>query len=171
MMVGGVLCAIDLTRARERILFDRYYATLNGGKCASQQLLFPQSLTLSDAEYTLLEEWMVDFAALGFDITMQASGVIDVCGIPSDLSAESVDVAIYQLLQTLALPHDVDNMRREQMALTLAQSESARHQHYTQPEAQIIAEQLISCKDYQYTPSGKRIITFITLEDIQQKLA
>ena len=171
MMVGGVLCAIDLTRARERILFDRYFATLNGGKCASQQLLFPQNLTLSDAEYTLLEEWMVDFAALGFDITMQSGGVIDVCGIPSDLSAESVDVAIYQLLQTLALPHDIDNIRREQMALTLAQSESARHQHYTQTEAQIIAEQLIACKDYQYTPSGKRIITFITLEDIQQKLA
>ena len=72
MMLGGALCAIDLTRARERILYDRYITTLAGGKSASQQLLFPQSLTLSDAEYSLLEEWIVDFVALGFDITMHS---------------------------------------------------------------------------------------------------
>lgn len=171
MMVGGVLCALDLTRARERILFDHYYATLSGGKSASQQLLFPQSLTLSEAEYSLLEEWMVDFAALGFDITMHAGGVIDVNGIPSDISAEGVDVAIYQLLQSLALPHDVEDMRRQSMALTLAQSEAARRTQYSQAEAQTIAEQLVECKDYQHSPTGKNIITFITLDDIQQKLA
>lgn len=171
LMVGGVLAAIDLTRARERILYDRYLATLDGGKSASQQLLFPQSLTLSEAEYSLLEEWMVDFAALGFNITMHAGGVIDVSGIPSELNAESVDTTIYQLLQTLALPHEVETMRREQMALTLAQSGAAGRVQYSQAEAEAIAEQLIECKEHIYTPTGKTIMTFITLDDIQQKLS
>lgn len=171
LMVGGVLAAIDLTRARERILYDRYLATLDGGKSASQQLLFPQSLTLSEAEYSLLEEWMVDFAALGFNITMHAGGVIDVSGIPSELNAESVDTTIYQLLQTLALPHEVETMRREQMALTLAQSGAAGRVQYSQAEAEAIAEQLIKCKEHIYTPTGKTIMTFITLDDIQQKLS
>lgn len=171
LMVGGVLAAIDLTRARERILYDRYLATLDGGKSASQQLLFPQSLTLSEAEYSLLEEWMVDFAALGFNITMHAGGVIDVSGIPSELNAESVDTTIYQLLQTLALPHEVETMRREQMALTLAQSGTAGRVQYSQAEAEAIAEQLIECKEHIYSPTGKTIMTFITLDDIQQKLS
>ncbi|MBE6187949.1 MAG: DNA mismatch repair endonuclease MutL [Rikenellaceae bacterium] len=171
LMVGGVLAAIDLTRARERILYDRYLATLDGGKSASQQLLFPQSLTLSEAEYSLLEEWMVDFAALGFNITMRAGGVIDVSGIPSELNAESVDTTIYQLLQTLALPHEVETMRREQMALTLAQSGAAGRVQYSQAEAEAIAEQLIECKEHTYSPTGKTIMTFITLDDIQQKLS
>lgn len=171
LMVGGVLAAIDLTRARERILYDRYLATLDGGKSASQQLLFPQSLTLSEAEYSLLEEWMVDFAALGFNITMHAGGVIDVGGIPSELNAESVDTTIYQLLQTLALPHEVETMRREQMALTLAQSGAAGRVQYSQAEAESIAEQLIECKEHIYSPTGKTIMTFITLDDIQQKLS
>lgn len=171
LMVGGVLAAIDLTRARERILYDRYLATLDGGKSASQQLLFPQSLTLSEAEYSLLEEWMVDFAALGFNITMHAGGVIDVSGIPSELNAESVDTTIYQLLQTLALPHEVETMRREQMALTLAQSGATGRVQYSQAEAEAIAEQLIECKEHIYTPTGKTIMTFITLDDIQQKLS
>jgi DNA mismatch repair protein MutL len=171
MIMGGVLTAIDLTRARERILYDRYLATLDGGKSASQQLLFPQSLTLSEAEYSLLEEWMVDFAALGFDITLHTGGVIDVNGIPSDMNAESIDTTIYQLLQTLALPHQVETMRREQMALTLAQSQIAGKVQYSQVEAESIATQLVECKDCYHTPTGKSIVTFITLEDIQQKLS
>jgi DNA mismatch repair protein MutL len=171
MMLGGALCAIDLTRARERILYDRYITTLAGGKSASQQLLFPQSLTLSDAEYSLLEEWIVDFVALGFDITMHPGGVIDINGIPSELNVESIDTTIFHLLQTLALPHEVDNMRREQMALTLAQSQADRRTPYTQADAESIAMQLVECKDFQHSPTGKTIMTFITLDDIQQKLS
>ena len=171
MMIGGVLCAIDLTRARERILFDRYSAVLNGGKSISQQLLFPERLTLSDSEYTLLEEWIVDFAALGFEITLRGAGTIEVNGIPAELSADRIDTAIYELLQSLALPHDVEAMRRESMALTLAQSQAAKRVQYSQADAESIAEQLMACTENGTTPQGKKIITYITLDDIQQKLA
>jgi DNA mismatch repair protein MutL len=171
MMVGGVLCAIDLTRARERILFDRYSALLDGGKSISQQLLFPQTLTLSEAEFSLIEEWAVDFAALGFDISLESGCTININGIPAELSAERIDIAIYELLQSLALPHEVESMRREQMALTLAKSEAAKRAQYTQADAEAIAEQLMACKEHKTTPSGKTIITYITLDDIQQKLA
>jgi hypothetical protein len=62
-------------------------------------------------------------------------------------------------------------MRREQMALTLAQSQVAGKVQYSQVEAESIATQLIECKDCYHTPTGKSIVTFITLEDIQQKLS
>ena len=114
---------------------------------------------------------MVDFAALGFDITMRTAGVIDINGIPSDIGAENIDSTIYQLLQTLSLPHEVENIRREQLALTLAQSQSAKRTQYTQADAEAIAPQLVECSDFKHTPSGKSIMTFITIEDIQQLLA
>ena len=171
MIVGGVLAVFDLTRARERILFDRYSALLDGGKSVSQQLLFPQTLTLSEAEYSLIEEWSVDFAALGFDISLQSGCTVNINGIPAELSADRIDIAIYELLQSLALPHEVESMRREQMALTLAKSEAAKRAQYSQADAEAIAEQLMACKEHRTTPSGKTIITYITLDDIQQKLA
>lgn len=171
MMVGGVLCIIDLSRARERIMFDRYYTMLLGGKSVSQQLLFPERLTLSDGEYSLLEELAVDFAALGFDIDMMGGGVIEVRGIPADISAESIDNTLFQLLQTMALPHQVEDIRREQLALTLAQSQIGRTTLYTQADAEVIAEQLMACSNNKLTPSSKPIMTYITLDDIQQKLA
>lgn len=170
-IIGGVTCFIDLTRAKERILYDRYISMLSGGKSVSQQLLFPQTLTLSDGEYSLFEEWSVDFAALGFDIEMQGGGNIEVRGIPADLSAESLDSAIYELLQTLALPHDVEQMRKERLALTMAQSQSARRVQYSQAEAESIISEIVLCQNRGTTPSGKTIMTFVTLEQIEERLS
>lgn len=171
MIAGGALAIVDLTRARERILFERYHAMLSGANSVSQQLLFPERLTLSDGEYSLMEEWAVDFAALGFDIDMHGSGEIEVKGIPADLSADSLDKAIYELLQSLALPHQLESMRREHIALTLAQSQAAKKVQYTQSDAQTIVEQLMECSNTNHTHLGKSIMTFITLDDIQQKLS
>lgn len=171
MIIGGGLSVVDLSRARERILFDRYFTMLSGGKSATQQLLFPERLVLSDGEYSLMEEWLVDFAALGFDIDMLGCGVIEIKGIPADMSIEGIDITIYQLLQTLALPHQVEDMRREKLALTLAQSEISRVAQYTQADAEVIIQQLIECNNNIYTPSSKSIMAHITLDDIQQKLA
>ncbi len=171
IIAGGALAIVDLTRARERILFERYHAMLSGANSVSQQLLFPERLTLSDGEYSLMEEWAVDFAALGFDIDMHGSGEIEVKGIPADLSADSLDKAIYELLQSLALPHQLESMRREHIALTLAQSQAAKKVQYTQSDAQTIVEQLMECSNTNHTHLGKSIMTFITLDDIQQKLS
>ena len=98
-------------------------------------------------------------------------GVIEVRGIPADISAESIDNTLFQLLQTMALPHQVDDIRREQLALTLAQSQIGRTTLYTQADAEVIAEQLMACSNNKLTPSSKPIKTYITLDDIQQKLA
>ncbi len=169
-IIGGVTCFVDLTRAKERILFDRYIGMLSGGKSVSQQLLFPQTLTLSDGEYSLFEEWSVDFAALGFDIEALGGGNIELRGIPADMSAESADSAIYELLQTLALPHDVEQMQRERLALTMAQSQSSRRAQYSQSEAEAIIADIVLCENRATTPSGKTIMTFITLEQIEERL-
>lgn len=170
MVMNGALCITDLTRARERILFDRYMSMLSGAKSVSQQLLFPETLTLSDGEFSIYEEWAVDFAALGFDIEVTKNQSIEVKGIPAQMSVDSLEQSIYELLQSLALPHDADQMRKEDMALTLARSQTSKNEQYTQSDAETVIEQLIQCKDISYTPSGKSIMTFITLEEIQQKL-
>ena len=171
MMVGGVLSIIDLSRARERVLFDRYFAMLSGGKSATQQLLFPEHLILSDGEYSVVEEWIVDFAALGFDIELLGSGKIEIKGVPADMNDSSIDTAIYQLIQTLSLPHQVEHMRREQIALTMAQSNISRAVQYSQSAAEEIAKMLMESANSKYTPSSKPIMIQMSLDDIQQKLA
>ncbi len=69
-LYGDRLMAVDLNRARECVLYEEYLLLLKSGSAVSQQLLFPEQLLLSESEYALLEENLVDFAALGFDLEL-----------------------------------------------------------------------------------------------------
>ena len=61
---AGRVMIVDLRRAKERVLYDSYMATI-GHSAATQKLLFPERLTLSVDDYSLLAEHEVEFAALG----------------------------------------------------------------------------------------------------------
>ena len=80
---GGRCVVVDMSRVKERLLYDGYMAMLKVGSCASQKLLFPEELILSEDDYALLAEHEVEFAALGFDIEFQGEGRISVSAIPS----------------------------------------------------------------------------------------
>jgi DNA mismatch repair protein MutL len=115
---------VDLARAHERLLYNHYTVSLQSGHSVSQQLLFPELLTLTEEEYDLVEEYAVDFAALGFDIKSKGANTIEVFGIPADVHTEQLDRAVYDLLQSLKLPQSAVELRRNALAQTLAHSEA-----------------------------------------------
>ncbi len=170
LLMGGRLTVVDLARARERVLYDTYMAMLRSERAVSQQLLFPERLTLSDEEYSTIEEYSVDFAALGFDISFEGGCTIEVCGIPADATADRIDTMIYDMVQTLLLPQSAEDVRRDRLATTLAGSTAAAKGAYSQQEAEIIVAQLLASSNPNYSPSGKQTIAEITPEDIKNKL-
>ena len=160
---------VDLQRAHERVLYNHYAASLQSGHSVSQQLLFPELLTLTEEEYDLLEEYAVDFAALGFDIKARGDNTVEVFGIPADVSAEQLDRAVYDLLQSLKLPQSAVEMHRNALAQTLAHSAAVGAVRFTQEEAERVATQILAA-DESYTPAGKRIITSLGVSDIKNML-
>ena len=160
---------VDLVRARERMLFDGYKASLQGGHSVSQQLLFPELLTLSEEEYDLVEEYAVDFASLGFDIKAQGGNSIEVFGVPADVHIELLDRAIYDLVQSLKLPQSVVEQRRESLAEALAHSEAIAAKNFSQEVAeQLVAQIMLSGESY--TPAGKRIMAVLSSAEIKRML-
>lgn len=157
---------VDLAKARERLLYDHYATSLHSGHSVSQQLLFPELLTLTEEEYDLVEEYAVDFASLGFDIKSQGGNTIEVFGIPADVRTEQLDRAIYDLVQSLKLPQSAVELRRNALAQTLAHSEAVGTAHFTQEEAERLTIQILASKE-SYTPSGKRIVVPFALTDIK----
>ena len=157
---------VDLARARERLLYNHYAASLQSGHSVSQQLLFPELLTLTEEEYVLVEEFAVDFAALGFDIKAQGANTIEVFGIPADVHTEQLDRAIYDLLQSLKLPQSVVEMRRQALAQTLAHSEAVGNIRFAQEDAERLTLQILAAGE-SYTPSGKRIVSAWAHSDIK----
>ena len=160
---------IDLPRAKERLLYNGYAASLECGHSVSQQLLFPELLTLTEEEYDLIEEHAVDFASLGFDIKAKEGYTIEVFGIPSDISTEQLDRTIYDILQSLKLPQSAVELRREGLAQSLARCATMGQKSFTQEEADYLTSQILTQAE-QYTPAGKRIILSITTSEIKSKL-
>lgn len=170
-LMGGRLVAVDVRRARERILYEDYLGMLGHGSSVSQQLLFPERLVLSGDEYALLEQQAVEFAALGFDIDFQGEGAIEVKGTPADMPADAVDSLLFELLQAFSTPVSLEEMRREKIAAVMARS-GARSvsRHLSRPEAESLLGQLAATGNVSFSPSGKAIVAEITQEDLRAKL-
>ena len=160
---------VDLQRAHERLLYNHYATSLQSGHSVSQQLLFPELLTLTEEEYDLLEEYAVDFAALGFDIKARENNTVEVFGIPADVSTEQLDRAVYDLLQSLKLPQSAVELRRNALAQTLAHSATVGAVRFTQEEAERLTIQILAANE-SYTLAGKRIITSLGVSDIKNML-
>lgn len=161
--------AVDLVRAREKMLYDTYCTMLKGGNSVTQQLLFPEVLTLTEEEFDLYEEYAVDFAALGFDIEVRSGTTIEVFGLPADVCNEQLDKAVYDLLQSLKLPESAVEVRREKLAQALAHSDSVRRATFTSEEAEHLVKYTIERQEL-YTPGGKKIVLVITSDDIKNRL-
>lgn len=160
----------DLARIRERILYDTYLSMLGHGSAVSQQLLFPEKLIVANDEYATMEEYAVDFAALGFDIEFMGDCTVEVRGIPADTTAEHTDELIYEMIAALRTPQTADDMRRERLAATLARSAAGTKIAYTPSEAKLLVAQLFASSNANYSPSGKQIIAELAMEEIKSKL-
>ncbi len=171
MKVNGEATILDLERAQFRVLFDQYMQTLSGGSSVSQQLLFPERLTLSIDEYELMEENIVDFTIMGFDIDLLGCGSIDIKGIPSDSKTEDIDTIIYELLSVMLTPDDIASLRREKLASVMAGSGSRSWRKAQQVEAITqMALQLFQSGNTGLTPNGKAICWRVTSADIREKI-
>ena len=157
---------VDLARAKELLLYNNYMLSLQSGATVSQQLLFPELLTLTEEEYDLVEEYAVDLASLGFDLKSKENFTIEVFGIPADIRTEQLDRTLYDLIQSLKLPQSIVEVRREALAQTLSRSATAGQGGFSQAEAEYLVSQITSLNE-SYTPTGKRIITAFGVADIK----
>lgn len=170
--IGHRAMIVDLRRARERVLYDEYMALSGVGAAPSQQLLFPESLELSEQDYALLSEHEVEFAALGFDLRLRGGEQVELCGIPSSVVGEQADVLLYDLLREVEASGDARERMREQMARMMAvRASRLRSRTLSQTEAEELLQRLSQAENYSFSPSGKAIMAELTTDDMRTKLS
>lgn len=168
----GRLLIVDLRRAKERVLYDGYISSMWRGGCASQKLLFPEALTLSEDDYQLLEEHLVEFAALGFDIELLGEGRVELRGVPSSSVGDESDRLLYDLLQEVSqVGSAVDKMREDMVRVMAVRGSRAMGRSVLREDAEYLLRQLSECENYTYTPSGKVIMSEMTLQELKNKLS
>lgn len=167
------LMLIDQQAAHERILYERFSVHLEDRKGASQQSLFPQTVTLSTNDYELAKSLLDDIKSLGFEVREFGKNTLIIEGIPVDLGSNQIN-------ETQLFEHLIEGFKNSQQELKLDRRDAlarsmARNSAIKsgvvlgQEEMNMLIEQLFACKAPNFSISGKPVIQTITLADLDKK--
>lgn len=169
--IDGALAVVDLRRAYEAVLYSRYMMMLGSGNSVCQQLLFPETLPMSQDDCSLIGEYASDFADCGFDIAC-GDCRIEVAGVPADIHGAEIGETLYALLDVLR-EHGggAAELRRDRLASAMARS-GARCAALpaTDDAATELIGSLMGCDNRTYTPSGFAVMTLLTEDEIKKRL-
>ena len=167
---GGRSMLVDMRRAKERVLYDSYIAMIGAGSMASQRLLFPERLTLTEDDYALLVEQEVEFSALGFDISFIGDGVLELNAVPSSIVGEQADELLYELLREVESGGAAERIRCDMARVMAVKGSRLAAKGISAEEAMEMLQRLCACENYSFSPSGKAIMAEFTIEDMKAKL-
>ncbi|WEK19771.1 MAG: DNA mismatch repair endonuclease MutL [Candidatus Pedobacter colombiensis] len=167
------LMVIDQQAAHERILYERFTVHLEDRKGASQQSLFPQTVTLSPNDYELAKSLLEDIKSLGFEVREFGKNTLVIEGIPVDLGGGNVN-------ETQLFEHLIEGFKNSQQELKLDKRDAlarsmARNSAIKngtvlgQEEMNTLIEQLFACKSPNFSISGKPVIQTIGLAELDKK--
>ena len=167
------LMIINIHRAMERILYDRFLNAMSRNEHVTQTSLFPVSVQIGVENICLISEHSQMLTDLGFDIAPFGTDTIVVNGVPEGYSAEAgkVQTMIGDLLLILSEDHSaLPEMMAANMASRFARLGAFSCDPVTNPmEAQRLIEQLFACENPEYTSAGRRVMSLLPVEDIDKK--
>ena len=167
------LMAIHIGRAMERILYDRFLKAFANNVHVTQTSLFPVTVQIGVENMCLFEEHSQLLSSLGFDIAPFGNDTIVVNGVPEGFSAEAgkVQVMVSDLLLILAEDHTtLPEMMTANLSSRFAKLGAHSCDSVTNPaEAQRLMDQLFASGNPEYTSGGRRIVTIIPINEIDNK--
>jgi len=171
--VKSGLLVINIRRAKERILFERFLEALSKDAPAAQSSLFPEPVQVGVENRLLIEDNLPMLQSLGFDIRPFGNDTVVVNGVPEGYGSqhETIPVMVDNIID--ALKSNTGSLS-ETMTATLAEKfariGAATDEPMTSPiQAQRLIDTLFGCANAEFTNSGRRTMTIIPMDDIEKK--
>ena len=138
----------------------------------TQKTLYPETIEMNAADHSVIMEMLDDICAIGFDISDFGNNSIIINGCPSDIPnpnpKELIEILIEQYKSTQG---DVKANAKENIARSLAIASAISYgTALTTEEMQIIVDQLFACEEPNYSPSGKKTMSIINMDEFEKKL-
>ena len=167
------LMVVNVRRAFERILYEKFLRALSRGEPVSQASLFPEQVRVGVENRLLFDENADLLKSLGFDIVPFGTDTVVVNGVPDGFSCESgkVEAMVSDLLFILSegqasLREAVQSSMAEKFAILGASSAKVPSSPF---EAQHLIDSLFACDNAELTSRGRRIISIIPVDEIDKK--
>jgi len=167
--VRAGMMIIDQQAAHERILFEKFLNQFKNQSGASQQSLFPQAITFSAADFTLVLEMQQEIEALGFKIEVFGKNTFIVNGIPGNVSTGREKELFEGLIEQFKMNQsELAVPIRENLARSLAKRASLKSgQPLERQEMQSVVDNLFACSTPNYAPDGKPTFFIFGLNKIE----
>ena len=165
------LTMIHQHRAHVMVLYHRFLDQMTHAQGASQQLLFPEVISLSPDDMVLVEQIMGDLRAIGFDLEQLSPDSYSIQGVPAQIANQSPVPVLQQIIEKVrSRGADTQSEWREQIALSLAQSTAIPlGKSLSEQEMRQIVGDLMQLPTHRITPDGKTIVSLLTNEEIEKK--
>ena len=167
--VRSGMMIIDQQAAHERILFEKFLNQFKNQSGASQQSLFPQAITFSAADFTLVSEMQQEIEALGFKIEVFGKNTFIVNGIPGNVSTGREKELFEGLIEQFKMNQsELAVPIRENLARSLAKRASLKSgQPLERQEMQSVIDSLFGCSTPNYAPDGRPTFFIFGLNKIE----
>lgn len=165
---SGIL-VVDQNRAHQRVLYEALVTRLNDGQApiSSQQLLFPEAVSVTQANRVFLLEsgsWLAQF---GLQIESCDSG-IQVTGMPAEGEASPHDLIDAALLEQEEGGDGVS--RAERVAANMAKVLAVKPgRNMGTDEMMDLVDRLFACSEPALDPFGRKVLATFGVHDIEQR--
>ena len=168
-MQGIVL--VNQHRAHEAVLYRQLMEQMAEARGATQQLLFPEVMSLPQHEMLLAGALAEDLRTIGFDMEQLSPDSYSIQGVPAQIADRSpVPVLMDILEQVRERGADTRSEWREQIAQSIAASGAIPYgKTLTETEMRDLLTRLLQLPQYRRTHDGKTIVSLLTDEEINKK--
>ncbi len=170
-MKSGLLI-VDQHLAHTRVLYEKFLKEMENAVEASQQELFPQHISLSHNDASLLKEIMPDLEKIGFRIQQMNATTFVINGTPAD-SKNNDAVALLEKILDMYKTNLVDLKldKKLNLARSLAVQLAIKSGQSLSPiEMQDLIDRLFGCAVAEVSPDGKKIYTILNVNEIKTRL-
>ena len=170
--VKSGLMIIDQQRADIRIRYEKYMEQFRQKVSSTQRILFPEVMEFPLSDSVLVDKFMPDLMAMGFDIASLGGGSYAINGIPAGLEGIPPERLIRQVVADAIGKGSADAEEiHAAFALSLARHAAIpQGQVLSNEEMEQVVNELFSCSNVNYTPDGRPILYILPQHDIEQAL-
>jgi len=163
---------VDQRAAHVRVLYEQALEQLRSQESGeSQQLLFPQTVDLDAAEEAMLEEWLPELQALGFDLERLSGRTVQIRGVPVQVRNEdesSILRTVMDALRAGEAPSPED--RQQHIATAIARNSAVqRGDELSREERRSLIRRLMECEMPYADPGGTPTTLDLSLEEIERR--
>lgn len=165
------LILIHQHRAHTCVLYNVLLEQIQNKQAATQPLLFPEILELTQDDFNTLELLLPELLSVGFSLEQFSPIAYAINAVPALLGQKSPSNAILQLIHKVQdTEHSASEQWQEMIALGLAEQMAIpQGKPLTEIEMRDLVERLQQASSSRHLPNGKTISILLSHEDIQKR--